>query len=266
MPREQILAYQTHSTYGETHALALSYADAINQALKDDTLHPGLYADYGVTLALMGHSQEASRMLNNEMRAFPESRGLVMRVKQHLIPQFVGDTLSALGDTIDTRQLMRWAYDSLSALMPLPAVASVIDSSDREWITRQTPADSVEYPVRLTANQKRELLFQQQTESERLRKAKEDSVATAKQQKIDARKQQKIEKEKAKKAKEKEKKKAEKEKKQLQKQKQKERRQQAAEKERQRKQSLAEKEKQRKQAVAAKKTQDKNKSSKGGGK
>ena len=255
MPREEVLAYHTYSTYGELYALAQAYAESINAAVKADTLHPGMYADYGVVLAQMGHREAACRMLNAEMLAFPESRGQVMRVKQSLLPELMGNEQA--DRTADTAQLARWAYDSISALRPLTAVASVIDSSDREWISQQTPTDSVEIPIRLTANQKREMLLQEQTEAERLRKAREDSVAAAKQAKLDARKQVKADKEKAKKQKVKAKKQADKEKKRLDKQRQKERKQQAAEKEAQRKQQTAEKEAQRKQQAAEKEAQRK---------
>lgn len=255
MPREEVLAYQTNSTYGELYSLAWAYAESINDAVKADTLHPGMYADYGVTLALMGHVDAASRMLNTEAKAFPESRQMVMRIKQHLIPDMMNDTLTV--QLADTAQLARWAYDSLSALRWLPSVASIIDSTDSAWIVKQTPVDSVEIPIRLSANQKRELLEHQQNEAERLRKAKQDSVAAAKQARIDARKQVKADKEKQKKQKAKAKKQAEKEKKQLEKNRQKEKKQQAAEKEAQKKQQAAEKEAQKKQQAAEKEAQKK---------
>ena len=252
LPREEVLAYQTHATYGELYDLATAYANAINAAVKEDTLHPGLYADYGVTLALMGHREAACRMLNAEMKTFPESRGIVTRIKRQLMPELMGDDFAVVGDTANRTELARWAYDSLTALRPFPFVASIIDSTDADWISKQTPIDSVEVPIRFTANQKREMLEAQQQEAARLQQAKLDSVAAAKQAKIDSRKQAKADKEKAKKAKAKAKKKAEKEKKKLEKQKQKERKQQAAAKEAQRKQQAAEKEAQRKQQAAEK--------------
>ena len=257
MPRTEVLAYQSRATYGGLYDLSVAYADAINAAVADDTLHPGMYADYGVTLALMGHRDEACRMLNAEMKAFPESRGMVMRIKQRLMPERMGDTAAVPGDTADRTRLALWAYDSLSALRLFPDVAPIIDSTDHEWVSRQTPADSVNYPVRLTANQKRELLERQQSEAARLRQAYEDSVSAAKQARIDARKQVKADKEQAKKDKAKAKKQAEKEKKRLEKQRQKERKQQNAEKERQRKQQATEKEQQRKQQTAEKEQQRK---------
>ncbi|MBO7101212.1 MAG: DUF4810 domain-containing protein [Bacteroidales bacterium] len=257
IPSEEVLSYHTNATYGELYNLASAYADAINAAVKEDTLHPGLYADYGVTLALMGHREAACRMLNAEMKTFPESRGIVTRIKQQLMPELMGDDFAVIGDTANRVELARWAYDSLSALRPFPNVASIIDSTDTEWISKQTPTDSVEMPIRFTANQKREMLVAQQEEEARLKQAKIDSVAAAKQAKIDARKQAKVDKEKAKKQKAKAKKKAEKEKKKLEKQKQKERKQQAAEKEAQRKQQAAEKEAQRKQQAAEKEAQRK---------
>ena len=252
MPREEVLSYQTNATYGGLHALAVAYAESINAAIKEDTLHPGMYADYGVTLALMGHREAACRMFNAEVRAFPESRGMVWRIKQHLLPDMMGDTLAISGDTADIGQLVSWAYDSLTALKPLPQVAPVVDSSDTAWLRKQTPVDSIPIEIRLTANQKREMLAEQQMAAERARQAYADSVTNAKQAKIDARKQAKVEKEKAKKLKEKEKAKANKQKKRLEKQKQKERKRQTVEKQKEQKRVAAEKQKQKEQEALEK--------------
>ena len=259
MPREEVLAYQTNATYGGLHTLAVAYAEAINAAVKEDTLHPGMYADYGVALALMGHRGTACRMLNAEVRTFPESRGMVRRIKMHLMPDMLEDTLAPLRDTADMGQLWGWAYDSLTALMPLPGVASVIDSTDTAWLRRQTPVDSLPVEIRLTANQKREMLEEQQMAAQRARKAYADSVAAAKQAKVDARKQAKVEKEKVKKQKEKDKSKAAKQKKRLEKQKQKEREQAAAEKKKAQERQAAERKKEQQQKAAMKKQAEREK-------
>ena len=255
MPRAEVLSYQTHATYGELHALAVAYAESINAAIKEDTLHPGMYADYAVTLALMGRRGTACRMFNAEMVAFPESRAMVRRIKQHMLPDMMGDTLAPLRDTANLGQLLGWAYDSLTALMPLPGVASIIDSSDTAWIRKQTPVDSLAREIRLTANQKRELLEKQQKEDAVRRQLVADSIANVKQAKIDARKQAKAEKDKAKKQKEKDKAKADREKKKQDRQKQKEKKQQQAEKEKEQQRLAAEKKAQREQEAIEKQQQ-----------
>ena len=204
MPRAEVLDYQTNSTYGGLHTLATAYGEALNKSIAVDTLHPGMYAEYGITLALMGHKSAACRMLNAEAKAFPESRGLVYRIKQRLMPDMLDDTLAApYRDTADLVQLMAWAYDSLMALKTLPFVAPVIDSTDTMWISQQTPRDSVKIPIELSANEKRELLEQQQAEEALRKQAVADSIAAAKQAKIDKRKQDKADRDQAKKDKEK---------------------------------------------------------------
>ena len=202
-PRAEVLSYQTFPTYGGLHALATAYARSINDAVKADTLHPGMYAEYGVTLALMGHKDQACRMLNAEAKAFPESALAMRRLKERLMPDMVEDTLVAKIDTANMQLLASWAYDSLTALKPLPYVAPVIDSTDTAWVQVQTPVDSVPVPVRLTANQKRELLAQQQAAEGLRKKAIEDSIAAAKQAKIDERNKEKADREEARKTKEK---------------------------------------------------------------
>ena len=248
-----MLDYQTNGTYGSLYALATAHAESINAALNADTLHPGMYAEYGVALALMGHDGEACRMLNSEAKAFPESRLMVRRIKERLLPAMVDDTLAGKRDTADMLKLQNWAYDSLAALQRLPLVAAVIDSTDTLRVMQQTPVDSVEYPIRLTANQKREMLAEEQHKEELRRKEIEDSIAAAKQAKIDAREQAKLDKKKAKKDKEKAKKAAEKAKKEAAKEKARQREQ---EKQRKAEERKAKQQQQKQQKEQQKKQQE----------
>ncbi len=239
VPRAEVLRYQTAPTYGGLHELATAYGIALNNAVRADTLHPGMYAEYGVTLALMGHDGTACRMLNAEVKAFPESRGMVTRIKQKLMPEMLVDTLATVHDTANLAQLASWAYDSIKALQPLPPVAPVIDSTDTVWISQQTPIDSVEYPIRLTVNEKRELLEKQQAEEAAQKQHVADSIAAVKQAAIDARKQAQLDREQEKKAKEEARKAEQKAREQ---QREEERKQKAAQREEERKRKAAERE------------------------
>lgn len=240
VPGAELLNYQSRPTYGHLYDLATAYAESINDAVAADTMHPGLYADYGVALAMMGHRGEACRMLNAEAKAFPQNRAFVQRIKQRLLPDMVDDTVASRRETVDMGKLAGWAYDSIAALQPLPYIAPVIDSTDTARIRLQTPVDSVEYPIRLTANQKRELLAQQQMAAEMKKKAEADSVANAKQAKIDQRKKAQADRKKAKKEQEKARKAAEKQKK-------KEAKEKARQREREKKQQAAERRQQQAQ-------------------
>ena len=243
VPRAEVLRYQTVSTYGGLYELATAYAHSLNAAVKADTLHPGMYAEYGVTLALMGHTGTACRMLNAEMKAFPESRGMVQRIKKRLMPDMLVDTLATARDTANLAQLASWAYDSITALRPLPPVAPVIDSTDSVWISQQTPTDSVEYPIRLTATQKRELLEKQQAEEAMRQQHVADSIAAVKQAALEARKQAQADRDQEKKAKEEARKAEQKAREQ---QREEERKQKAAQREEERKRKAAEREEARK--------------------
>ena len=253
MPRAEVLDYQTAPTYGGLFSLATAYGEAINQAVAADTLHPGMYAEYGVTLALMGRKDAACRMLNNEAVAFPESRGLVRRIKQRLMPDLLNDTMASGRDTANMMQLAEWAYDSLTALRPLPYVAPVIDSTDTAWISKQTPLDSVKLPLELTATEKRELLEKQQAEAAMHQQFIADSIAAAKKAVIDARKQAKADREQAKKDKEKARKT---EKKAREKQRNEERKQKATQRDEEKKVRDAEKKAQEKAKAQEKKEKE----------
>lgn len=235
MPRAEVLGYQTYSTYGHLYDMAYAYAEAINAAVDADTLHPGMLADYGVALALMGHDGEACRMLNAEAQAFPQSRQMVYRIKQHMIPEMLDDTTVNGRCGADMTKLQGWAYDSIARLAQLTHVASVVDSTDSTRINSQTPQDSVQLPLRLTANQKRELLAEEQMRAERRRQYVADSIAAAKRAAIDARKQAQADREHQKKLKKKEAQLRQKELKEKARQRDKEKKQKAAEKQKQKK-------------------------------
>ena len=242
VPRVEMLRLHTAPTYGALYDMASAYATALDAALDADTLHPGMYADYGVALALMGHHAEANRMLCAESKAFPQSRLMVERIRQHLLPDYAADTL---GSRPNRQALEGWAYDSAAALQPYWGLLPVIDSTDSVRVMMQTPVDSGAYPARVTARQKRLMLEEeQQRESKRL-KQEADSIAAAKQAVVDARKQAKADKAKAKKAAEKAKKQAAKEKERLRKEQQKQRERERAERRAQ--QEAARKAKQKKQ-------------------
>ena len=245
VPRAEVLSYQTCPTYGGMHALATAYAQSINAAVKADTLHPGMYAEYGITLALMGHQGTAYRMLNAEAKAFPESRNLVWRIKNRLMPDMLGDTLASARDTANLAQLAEWAYDSLTSLKPFAGVPSVIDSTDPDWISRQTPVDSINYPVRLTATQKREMLEQQQAQEALRQQAIADSIAAAKKAAVDAREQAKKDKEKARE--------------EARKEREKQKKEQAAQREEARKQQAKQREEERKRKEEERKNKQKSK-------
>ena len=172
-------------------------------------------------------------MLGVEVKAFPQSLGMVRRIAQRLLPGCNVETSGMyMHDTADRTRLAAWAYDSITALQPLPWVAPVVDSTDTVMLSLQTPVDSVEYPIRLTAKQKRIMLEQEQAREAQMKQAAIDSVNAAKQAQIKARKQAQIDKKKAKKEKERAKKAEQKAKKQAAKEKkqQKERQRKATKK------------------------------------
>lgn len=254
MPREEVLAYQASPTYGSLHAMAIAYAEAINSAIHEDTLHPGMYADYGVALALMGHEEEACRLFSSEEATFPQSAQMVERVRRQLIPAAKACPPLNPKDTINIAEVESWIYPPQVAKQLVVGAASVVDSTDRDWIARQTPTDSVAQTLRLTANQKREALEREQRRVEIAKKEYADSVAAAKQAMIDERKQAAKDKEQLKKDKAKQKKVLDKQKKQQQKECQKQREAEAKAKQ---KQKAAEaKAKQEQKAAEAKAKQE----------
>ncbi|MCR4660014.1 MAG: DUF4810 domain-containing protein [Bacteroidales bacterium] len=251
-----LLDWHEAQTYQNLRQLAEAYALTINAAEKADTIHPGLLADYGVAMAMLGEEEEANRAFNREISAFPQSRTYVEALKRRYVPDFINDHSVGNADTIDLTVLRNIVLDSITAERVVPHAGRIIDSTDTVRISAQTPTDSVQAEVRLTANQKRERLAAEQAEAERIKREQAETKAQAKLDREKAKKeadnlkkQQKKDKDKARKA---EQKRRDKERKQLQQQREKERQAAAKAKEEQKQAAAKAKERQRKEAAEAK--------------
>ena len=96
-----LLEYQKHPTQYNLADLSKKYASCIKLNMKRDTLQPGLFADYGVCLALLGKNSEANKMFNNEIAYFPNSARYVRQLKLQLVPEYVADTTADTSTMFD---------------------------------------------------------------------------------------------------------------------------------------------------------------------
>lgn len=86
-----LMQHQFKPTQASLLAVAKTYAEAINDNLDHQRLHPGQYADYGVALAQLGCAQQANIMFNNEKMLFPNSIQYVDYLKKKLTPFYASD-------------------------------------------------------------------------------------------------------------------------------------------------------------------------------
>lgn len=86
-----LMQYQFKPTEASLLAVAKAYAEAINANQKNNVMHPGQYADYGVALAQLGCREQANVMFNNEKTFFPNSSKYVDYLKQTLTPYYASD-------------------------------------------------------------------------------------------------------------------------------------------------------------------------------
>ncbi len=95
------LAYLKDPSTENLEALSKAYATTINRSRKSKTQYPGLYADYAVTLVLLGNINEANKWFNNEVAAFPNSSSYINEIKRQIIPSLATDnTVSSEDETI----------------------------------------------------------------------------------------------------------------------------------------------------------------------
>ena len=234
-----LLDYHDSPTYGNLKQLAEAYAVTINSAYQA-----------GVTLAMLGEEEEANRMFSREIKAFPQSEPYVNELKRRLTPDFVNDTSTGTSDTVNLAILSSIMLDSITAERFVPYQISIIDSTDTARLRKQTPADSVVAPLRLTANQKRERLAEEQQAAAKLKKEQDEAKIQAKKDRERAKKEADREKKQLKKQREKERK-------AQQKQREKEREQLKKQREQEREAARAQREAEKKEAAKNKQNQPK---------
>ena len=172
-----LVMYQTKPSDSRLVEVAKSYAEAINANLGEGLIHPGLYAEYGVTLARLGCLQQANTMFNNELRFFPGSQWYI-----EVTPAFAADTLW------DTTRINIKSLDTIPVTL----------TDEEEALQRQQASDP-EYQ-RFIKAQQREEREQQAIEKEKTKKEQKRARQEEQKAKKKAREQAKREKEAAKRA------------------------------------------------------------------
>ncbi len=187
-----LLQYQHKPTEARLLTLAKSYAEAINQNLKDQVIHPGQYADYGVALAKLGLQEQANVMFNNEKTFFPNSTKYVEFLKRTYTPNLFAD------NHFDTSKIDVKALDSIR-----------VEYTPEELAAQQELEADPEYQKMLKLQQ----LEEKEAKAAAVKKAREERAKAKKAERkaqTKAREKEKREKEQAKKAAEKERAKAKK--------------------------------------------------------
>ena len=177
-----LMQYQVKPSDSRLVEVARSYAVAINANLDQGVIHPGLYAEYGVTLARLGCLTQANTMFNNELRFFPNSRWYVEVLKETLTPTLSADTLW------DTTKI------DLKSLDTIPVVLT----PEEEALQQQLAADP-EYQRLIKAQQKEERQ-QQALDKQKAKKEKDRARKEEQKAKQQAREQAKRDKEEARRA------------------------------------------------------------------
>lgn len=134
-----LMHYRHKPTESKLLDLARSYAESINGNLDNQTMRPGLYADYGVALARLGCKEAACTMFNNEAMLFPASAAYMAVLKQMLVPE-----LAARTDT-DTSHIVLSTLDTIH-----------ITHTPEETAAYQAMLNDPEYQKQLKARQKAE--------------------------------------------------------------------------------------------------------------
>lgn len=169
--------YQSKPTEARLLETAKAYAEAINQNLDQHTIHPGLYADYGVALARLGCTGQAYTMLNNEKAFFPNSTAYVDYLISVLTPHLTGDS------RIDTSHINIKTLDTIRITL----------TPEEESIQRQMENDP-EYQRLLKQQQKDE---KEMKALETKKAKKQQAKAKEKERKAKAKEKEKAQKEKA---------------------------------------------------------------------
>lgn len=167
-----LMQYQSKPTEARLLAVAKGYAQAINSNLEKQTPHPGLYAEYGVTLAKLGCLQQANTMFNNERLLFPNSTTYIDILKQTLVPTLAAVTLC------DTSRIDTASLDTIR-----------ISYTPEEIALQNQINNDPEYQRMLKQQMKEEreqqALAKKEAQKEKAKQKKAEQKAKAKQKKAD---------------------------------------------------------------------------------
>ena len=162
--------YEFKPTEARLLEVAKAYADAINQNLDQHTVHPGLYADYGVALGRLGCLEQANVMFNNEKTFFPNSTTYVDYLIKTLTPGQVDKK------HIDTSHIDIKTLDTIRiTLTPEEESIQRQLESDPEYqkMLKQQLKEEKEQKALETKKAKRELAKAKEKERKERAKAKE---------------------------------------------------------------------------------------------
>lgn len=193
-----LMQYQYKPTEASLLSLAKTYAEAINDNLHHQTLHPGQYADYGVALARLGCKSQANIMFNNEKTFFPNSTKYIDALKLTLLPEYVSD------NRYDTSSIDLKSLDTIHVNLTPEEVAAQQQLLDDPEYQRQMKLQQQEEKA-----EKAEAAKKAKAEAAKAREAEQKALSSAKakaqKEKAKAKKQAAKEKEAAKRAADKEK-------------------------------------------------------------
>lgn len=181
-----LLEYQRHPTKVNLMALSQAYSTTLNANRERGEVQPGLYADYGVTLALMGRNSEANIMFNNEIALYPNASFYVNYLKLQLTPEYVSDTSTWVNmQTLDTLYApLKQMQDSVKAQQAKEAelnIDLIDDPSDRQAAIEAKKAKQKQRDEE--RRQREKAKKQQEKEKQELKKQQEAAREEAKRQK-----------------------------------------------------------------------------------
>lgn len=102
------IKYQMDPSMANLLNLSKAYGSTISHNRMADTTMPGLYADYAVSLALLGKRAEANRWFNQEMLLYPYAEPWIQQLKVQLIPEYADNQY------IDTSAMDTTLFDGMS--------------------------------------------------------------------------------------------------------------------------------------------------------
>lgn len=88
-----LLQYRQEPTDASLEMLASSYLARITQSTREGKVpQAGLYAEYAVSMALLGQEEAANEWFKKEIELYPYSADCLRQVRYHLTPRFMADT------------------------------------------------------------------------------------------------------------------------------------------------------------------------------
>lgn len=173
-----MLQYNQEPTTENLLNLAKEYEEAILSNEDAEIMQPGLFADYAVSIALLGYREEANKWFNKELACFGNSASYINKLKEQLIREYLNNTDTAMAELVDLSSYNSDLSNTPQVKKKLTPEEKKALAKEKAKMKKQREKEKKQF-AKDKAKQKKDLARQKDKERKAAAKAKEKQKADA---------------------------------------------------------------------------------------